>query len=60
MIRFNEQGPEGLINMVSRGSPPKLDEEHRAFLARAVEEGPIPAVHDVVRWRGCDPVVLLY
>ena len=47
VIRFNEQGPEGLINMVSPGSPPKLDEEHRAFLARMVEEGPIPAVHGV-------------
>ena len=34
VIRFNEQGPEGLTNMVSPGSPPKLDEEHRAFLAR--------------------------
>jgi transposase len=54
VIRFNEQGPEGLINIVSPGSPPKLDEEHRAFLARVVEEGPIPAVHGVVRWRGCD------
>ena len=43
VIRFNEQGPEGLTNMVSPGSPPKLDEEHRAFLARVVEEGPIPA-----------------
>jgi transposase len=60
VIRFNEQGPEGLINMVSPGSPPKLDEEHRAFLARVVEEGPIPAVHGVVRWRGCDLIVLLY
>ena len=60
MIRFNEQGPEGLTNMVSPGSPPKLDEEHRAFLARVVEEGPIPAVHGVVRWRGCDLIALLY
>jgi transposase len=60
VIRFNEQGPEGLTNMVSPGSPPKLDEEHRAFLARVVEEGPIPAVHGVVRWRGCDLIALLY
>ena len=60
VIRFNEHGPEGLINMISPGSPPKLDEEHRAFLARVVEEGPIPAVHGVVRWRGCDLIVLLH
>jgi transposase len=25
-----------------------------------VEEGPIPAVHGVVRWRGCDLIVLLH
>jgi transposase len=56
----NEHGAQGLINMVSPGSPPKLDEEHRAFLARVVEEGPILAVHGVVRWRGCDLIVLLH
>ena len=25
-----------------------------------MEEGPIPAVHGVVRWRGCDLIALLY
>ena len=34
--------------------------EHRAFLARLVEEGPIPAVHGVVRWRACDLIMRLY
>ena len=29
VIRFNEHGPEGLINMVSPGSPPKLGKEDR-------------------------------
>jgi transposase len=38
----------------SPGVPPKLDATHRAFLARIVEEGPILAVHGVVRWRACD------
>jgi hypothetical protein len=52
VIRFNEQGPDGLINIPSPGVPPKLDATHRAFLARIVEEGPIPAVHGVVRWAG--------
>ena len=41
MIRFNDQGPDGLINIASPGVPPKLDATHRAFLARIVEEGPI-------------------
>lgn len=60
MIRFNEQGPDGLTNIPSPGVPPKLDEEHKAFLAEIVEEGPIPAVHGVVRWRACDLIMLLH
>ena len=54
VIRFNERGPDGLINIPSPGVPPKLDATHKAFLARIVEEGPIPAVHGVVRWRLID------
>src|SRR2546423_1360416 len=54
-IRFNEQGPDGLINIPSPGVPP-----YRAFLARIVKEGPIPAVHGVVRWRACDLIMRLY
>jgi transposase len=60
VIRFNEQGPDGLINIPSPGVAPKLDERHRKFLTRVVEEGPIPAVHGVVRWRACDLIALLY
>src|SRR3984885_5896862 len=54
VIRFNDQGPDGLINIPSPSLPPKLNPMHRAFLARIVEEGPIPAIHGVVRWRACD------
>src|SRR5256885_13892854 len=57
VIRFNEQGPDGLVNIPSPGVPPKLDDTHKAFLARIVEEGPIPAVHGVVRWRAGPPVI---
>jgi len=60
VIRFNDQGPDGLINIPSPGVPPKLDATHRAFLARIVEEGPMPAVHGVVRWRACDLIMLLH
>ena len=60
VIRFNEQGPDGLINKSSPGAPGKLTEEHKAFLARLVEDGPIPAVHGVVRWRACDLIMRLY
>ena len=60
VIRFNEQGPDGLINIPSPGVPPKLDEEHKAFLVRLVEEGLVPAVHGVVRWRACDLIMQLH
>jgi transposase len=59
VIRFNEHGPDGLTNIPSPGARPKLDAAHRAFLSRVVEDGPIPAVHGVVRWRACDLIALL-
>jgi putative transposase len=59
VIRFNRYGPDGLTNLPSPDAPPKLDATHRAFFGRVVEEGPIPAVHGVVRWRACDLMALL-
>jgi transposase len=60
VIRFNEQGPEGLINKSAPGAPGKLSKKHKTFLARLVEEGPIPAIHGVVRWRACDLIMRLH
>ena len=60
VIRFNEKGPDGLINIPSPGGPAKLTDEHKAFLARIVEEGPTPAVHGVVRWRACDLIMRVH
>src|SRR5256886_17433346 len=60
VIRFNEEGPDSLVNKSSPGAPGKLTEEHKAFLVRLVEEGPIPAVDGVVRWRGCGLIMRLY
>src|SRR2546430_13729133 len=60
VIRFNERGPEGLTNIPSPGGPAKLGDEHKAFLARIVDEGPIPAIHGVVRWRACDLIMRLH
>jgi transposase len=60
VIRFNEQGADGLINIPSPGARPKLDARHTAFLARIVEEGPTPSIHGVVRWRACDLIMRLY
>ena len=60
VIRFNERGADGLINIPSPGVPPKLDASHQAFLARIVEEGPVPAIHGVVRCRACDLIMRLH
>jgi transposase len=48
LIRFNEQGPDGLINIPSPGVPPKLNSRHKTFLARIVDEGSDPCDP----WRG--------
>ncbi len=49
--RFNDSGPEGLIDRKAPGKLLKLNSEQKARLATVVEEGPTPSVHDVVRWR---------
>lgn len=54
VLRFNAHGPEGLIDRKPPGQPSRLNAEHRAALAAMVENGPIPAVHEVVRWRIID------
>ena len=60
VIRFNEQGADGLINVPAPGAPAKLNTEHRAFLARIVDEGPSPPIDGVVRWRACDLIMRLH
>jgi transposase len=54
VLKFNAAGPDGLIDRKAPGPPPRLDDRHRKALAAMVESGPIPAVHDVVRWRIID------
>ena len=51
VMRFNEEGPDGLSDRKAPGKQPKLDAAQRRALAEAVDRGPIPAVHGVVRWR---------
>jgi len=52
--RFNERGPEGLINAKSSGRPSKLSTAQKEELRRLVEAGPDPQVDGVVRWRCVD------
>jgi transposase len=51
VIKFNAQGPDGLVDRKSPGKPSRLNAAHRAAIAEMIESGPIPAVHGVVRWR---------
>jgi putative transposase len=41
--RFNEQGPDGLINVKPSGRPSKLSNEQKEELRQLVEAGPDPA-----------------
>jgi transposase len=54
VLRFNAEGPEGLVSRKAPGKAPILNDEQRRALAEQVEAGPIPAAHGVVRWRLID------
>ena len=41
VLRFNDEGPNGLIDRKSTGASPRLNREQRAALARVVEDGPV-------------------
>ena len=56
VTRFNARGPDGLVNGKAPGNRPKLNATQRQALAEVVEQGPIPAIHGVVRWRRKDLV----
>ncbi len=54
VVRFNESGPEGLIDRKSPGPKRRLSDDQMKELAVIVETGPDLAVDGVVRWRICD------
>jgi transposase len=54
VMSFNARGPAGLINGKAPGRRFILDETQRAVLQEIVEQGPIPVIHGVVRWRLVD------
>ena len=54
VVRFNAEGPEGLLDRKASGPSPILTDTHRQALAAQIDSGPIPTVHRVVRWRLCD------
>jgi transposase len=54
VARFNAEGPAGLVDRKAPGKLPRLTSQQRLALAQAVEAGPTPEVHGVVRWRLVD------
>ena len=60
VLRFNAQGPDGLIDRKAPGKAPKLNAAQRQALAEKVEQGPIAAVDGVVRWRLKDLVQWIF
>jgi transposase len=51
VLAFNAEGCDGLIDGKAPGNRPKLNDAQRQALMRMVDNGPIPAIHEVVRWR---------
>jgi len=60
ILRFNADGPEGLKDHWHKGPEPRLNDEQRSRLIQMIEDGPIPAIHGVVRWRIVDLAGWLY
>src|SRR5258708_9489209 len=52
--RFNQYGPDGLIDIKPTGRPPKLSDEQKEALKQLVETGPDPEKDCVVPWRCVD------
>ena len=54
VMKFNAHGPDGLINRKAPGQPSRLNDTHRQALMKMIDDGPLPAIHGVVRWRLVD------
>ena len=54
VLWFNAEGPDGLVNGKAPGAPSLLNDDQRRALRQVVEDGPMPALHGVVRWRLID------
>ncbi len=54
VVKFNADGPGGLVNRKAPGQPSRLNAEQRAVIAKMIESSPIPAAHGVERWRLVD------
>lgn len=60
VVKFNADGPDGLIDRKPPGQPSRLTDAHRTALMARIDDGPIPSVHGVVRWRLMDLIEWLW
>jgi transposase len=60
VVRFNAHGSEGLVDRKPPGQPSRLTAAHRAALATRLDDGPIPSIHGVVRWRLVDLIAWVW
>jgi transposase len=54
VVKFDDRGPEGLVDRKAPGRSPLLNDKHHKALSAMIESGPTPAIHGVVRWRVVD------
>ena len=59
VVKFNAHGPAGWSTASPRATA-ILTDAHRAALQAIVDQGPIPAIHGVVRWRLIDLIAWLW
>jgi transposase len=59
VIRFNLEGPAGLIARTSSGRRPKLSAAQKAELGRLVAAGPAAEAPGLARWRRVDLVAVV-
>ncbi len=60
VVKFNELGPDGLLDRKAPGPSPKLKLEQWQRVGELIDAGPIPAVDGVVRWRLVDLAQRVY
>lgn len=54
VLRFNANGPAGLVDGKAPGPRSRLNDAQRSALTKAIERGPTPYLDGIVRWRLCD------
>jgi transposase len=60
VLRFHAEGPEGLRDRKPPAPTLLPTEAHRRAPAAQIDQGPIPAIHGMVRWRLSDLVQWLW